>query len=75
VRPNRLPLQRLAKSARIREAGCVFWGVTWEYCCSDVRELVDDNVPISLSFASTANPGRGAVPGLFCTSCFDRNWS
>jgi hypothetical protein len=50
----------MAKSARAMEAGCVFWGVAWEYCCSDARELVDENAPISLAFANTANPGRGA---------------
>lgn len=36
-----------------------FGGVTWEYCCNDARELVEDNEPISLAFAITATPGRG----------------
>jgi hypothetical protein len=37
-----------------------FGGLTSEYCRNDARELGEDNPPISLAFANTATPGRGA---------------
>jgi hypothetical protein len=42
------------------ETRCVFWKVTRKYCCNYAREPIEDNAPISLTFAITATPGGGA---------------